>query len=232
MHGRHNLLGLSRGSAAGTTPLLIPYPGGRRTCGNEGSTTRCGLPVRPRVSNATGVAAAEDAGPCQAGGGGIARRAKRCRGPALQDGPKFFEKVADDVMLDPRYASASSACWRSASSSLSFRVTTWCEGHRDARGSAPIAASTASSGGRLRRRRPAARNAQRGANGFGVLGHDRSRLRPCRFESPIRRRPRYQLTVSAIPARSRSRRQSRSARVLGDVSSRRLGCPFGFEGSR
>jgi hypothetical protein len=80
-------------------PATDPVPGRAQNMREQWLNDRCGLPVGPRVSNATGVAAAEDAGPSGRRGRDCARRSDVAS--ALQDGPKFFKKVPDDVMLHP-----------------------------------------------------------------------------------------------------------------------------------
>ena len=75
----------------------VPYPGGRRTCARIGSTAGAGFPVGSRVSKATGVEAADDADSSGRRGSDCVRRSAAAS--ALQDWPKFFEKVPDNVVL-------------------------------------------------------------------------------------------------------------------------------------
>ena len=151
-------------------------------------------------------------GPRQAGGGGI-RAPKRCRGPALQDGPKFFKKVPDDVMLHPEVRQRLVCLLAKGQQFALIPLSRAGAAHRDVkRTRTQLCFDGVKAGVRCAGYDLARRNGQRGANGLGFSGtigpgYDRAASAP---DSQSRSVPHRRSLP--ILARSPSMRRSRSAR--------------------
>jgi hypothetical protein len=170
-------LGSRGGSPAGT-----PRDRSRTRAGAEHAATAAQPEVRrsrsaPESRNATGVAAAEDADASARRGRDCARRSAAAS--ALQDGPKFFKKVPDNVMLHPEVRERLVRLLAKGQDFALVACHDLVQGIETRQDPTQLCFDGVKAGVRCAGHDVARRDGQRGANGFRVLGHNRSRLRPC-----------------------------------------------------
>ena len=210
---------VSRQGVRPERPATDPVPRRAQNMRYRRLNGRCRFPVRTRVSNATGVAAAAEADPsCRR------RRDCVCRSDAasaLQDGPKFFQKVPDDVVLHPEVRERL-VCLLAKGQQLALvphhQLVQGIEAREDP---TQLGFDGVKAGVRCARNDLARRIGQRGANGFRVLGHNRIRLRrPCRCGD--------RLVVGAVP-RDRLRQPLLEVRRCSEAEA--LECSSGVQPS-